>query len=295
MNRIECSPFRNEEGQIGLEQRLRGTLQNGLAWYGEMQAIDTAFHQLEKSLGDEHTALTSAPIPGTGIIVPLMLLSPQGVRTFLTTATQGVFRAKGDEWLKFGGGTARRFTEAKPNLQLKGFEMAQATLNYLRSVGFGLPEVEAVLIFTNPRTHVETSNATTRIVLADAIERFASNILQFQAIMDREDIRDLVRAITTPEEFRAESEPAPAPEPQPATPRASSPIDLPEPSRVDSEALIQGEAAALSPRQQRSLSGIRQKRFPFSRRQWILLGVMALLDILVIGIFAILVLSDSVY
>jgi hypothetical protein len=294
MKRIECSPFRDEQGQISLEQRVRGTLQHGLSWYGEMQAIDTVVRKLSKVLGEEHIAITSVPIPGTAITVPLLILGPQGVRVFLPTSIQGVFRAKGDEWLKFGGGTSRRFTEAKPNLQWKALEMAQSVLNYLRTKGFGLPEVEAVLIFTNPRTHVESSNTPARLVLADAIERFAANLLQFQAIMDHEDIRDLVRTITSPVDDEAEVEGAPAPPPR-ARPKPARPIDLPEPSRVDSEALIQGESAALSPRQQRSLSGIKPKRFPFTRKQWILLGVMAILDLLVVGIFAILVLSDSVY
>ena len=174
--------------------------------------------------------------------------------------------------------------------------MAQATLDYLRTRGFGLPEVEGVLIFTNPRTHVESSNTPARIVLADAIERFAANLLQFQPIMDQDDIRDLVRALTHPVDPQAEAaeQAELGPKPQAAA-RPARPIELPTPSRVDSEALIQGEAAALSPRNQRSISGIKPRRFPFTRKQWILLGLMALLDILVVGIFAILVLSDSVY
>ncbi len=294
MKRIECSPYRDDQGQINLEQRIRGTLQNGLSWYGEMQAIDTAVRRLDRVLGDEHIALTSVPIPGRGFTVPLLIISPQGVRAVLPTAVQGVFRAKGDEWLKFGGGTSRKFTEAKPNLQMKVLELSQTVLSYLRNYGFGLPEVEGVLIFTNPRTHVETSNTPARIVLADAVQRFGANLLQFQAIMDRDDVRDIVEALThpvdAPVEAEAEVEPQPRPQPRPARP-----IDLPEPSRVDSEALIHGEAAALSPRQQRSLRSLRGKRFGFSRKQWIVLGLMALLDILVIGIFAILVLSDSVY
>jgi hypothetical protein len=294
MKRIECSPFRDEQGQISIEQRVRGTIQHGLSWYSEMQAIDTAVVKLEKVLGKEHIAITSVLIPGTEIIVPLLVLGPQGVRAFLPTAVQGVFAAKGDEWLKFGAGTSRRFTEAKPNLQWKVLEIAQTVLDYLRQNGFGLPEIEAVLIFTNPRTHVETSNPQARIVLADAIDRFAANMLQFQAIMDHDDIRDMVQAITTPVEEQPAAELEPEPQRQ-ASPRPARPINLPEPTRVDSEALIQGEAAALSPRQQRSLSAIKRRRFPFTRKQIILLGLMAFLDILVIGIFAILVLSDSVY
>ena len=294
MKRIECSPFRDEQGQISLEQRVRGTFQHGLSWYGEMQAIDTTARKLEKVLGKEHTGLTSVTLPGTDVTVPLLVLSPQGVRAFLPTPVQGVFRAKGDEWLKFGGGTSRRFTEAKPNLQWKVLEMAQSVLDYLRQKGYALPEVEAILVFTNPRTHVETSNTPARIVLADAIDRFAANMLQFQPIMDQGDIHDLVQAITNPVDAQAEAEPEPEPPPQSRS-RPARPIDLPEASRVNSEALIQGEASALSPRQQRSLASIKPKRFPFTRKQWILLGLMALLDILVIGIFAILVLSDSVY
>ena len=294
MKRIECSPFRDDQGQISLEQRVRGTFQYGLSWYGEMQAIDTAARKLEKVLGKEHTSLTSVTLPGTDITIPLLVLSPQGVRAFLPTPVQGVFRAKGDEWLKFGGGTSRRFTEAKPNLQWKVLEMAQSVLDYLRQKGYALPEVEAILVFTNPRTHVETSNTPARIVLADAIDRFAANMLQFQPIMDQGDIHDLVQAITNPVDAQAEAEPEPEAPPQSRS-RPARPIDLPEASRVNSEALIQGEASALSPRQQRSLASIKPKRFPFTRKQWILLGLMALLDILVVGIFAILVLSDSVY
>jgi len=294
MKRIECSPFRNEQGQISLEQRVRGTFQHGLSWFGEMQAIDTTARKLEKVLGKEHTSLTSVTLPGTDVTIPLLVLSPQGVRAFLPTPVQGVFRAKGDEWLKFGGGTSRRFTEAKPNLQWKVLEMAQSVLDYLRQKGYALPEVEAILVFTNPRTHVETSNTPARIVLADAIDRFAANMLQFQPIMDQGDIHDLVQAITNPIDAQAEAEPEPESPPQSRS-RPARPIDLPEASRVDSEALIQGEASALSPRQQRSLASIKPKRFSFTRKQWILLGLMALLDILVVGIFAILVLSDSVY
>ena len=139
MDAIEGSPFRGEEGQISLENRVRGTLQNGLSWYGEMQAIDTAIRKLDKSLGDEHVALTSVDLPGIDNTIPLLIMSPQGVRVFLPTSVQGVFRAKGDEWLKFGGGSSRRFTEAKPNLQWEVLEMAQSTLNYWRGICFVLP------------------------------------------------------------------------------------------------------------------------------------------------------------
>ena len=100
MKRIECSPFRDEHGNISLEQRVRATLQHGFSWYGEMQAIDTTVRKLEKVLGVEHIALTGVAIPETEITIPLLVLSPQGARAVMPTPIQGVFRAKGDEWLE---------------------------------------------------------------------------------------------------------------------------------------------------------------------------------------------------
>lgn len=291
MRRKDCSPFREEDGSISLESRIRGMLQFGPSWYAEMQAQDEAFTRLSKTLGREHLAILNASLPGSTSTIPMILLSPQGVRVILPSPLKGVYRAKGEEWLKFGGGRSRRFSASRPNLQIRVTTMAQELFNFLRERGYDIPEVEAVLIFTNPRTHVDSMNARVHIVLADAIDHFAANLQQFQPIMDQDDIRELGNLLTNPEAvLEAEAQAAAPPEPPP--PRPDTPIDLPEPTEAEKEVLTAEQAPALVPRRPRA---IRRGPLALTRRQWILLGTMAFLELLVLGIFLIYFLAYSVY
>ena len=57
MRRIECSEFRDEEGIISLESRIRGTLQHGRKWYSEMEVQNEAYEKLGKTLGRDHLAI----------------------------------------------------------------------------------------------------------------------------------------------------------------------------------------------------------------------------------------------
>ena len=206
---IERSTFRDESGAISLENRLRGAFQFGLRWHGEMEAQKTVTQRLLKSLGDEHVLVRNQIVPGTDVIVPLILLSPQGVRVLLPTPIRGIYRAKLDEWLTFDGG-ARRFRRVRPNLQGLALNMSTQLLRFLKGQGYPLPEIESVLIFTNPRTHVDTARPSVRIVLADAIDHFASNLQKFPAIMDGEDIGAVLDSLSTPKPASAVAEEEPA-------------------------------------------------------------------------------------
>ncbi len=286
MRRIDRSEFRDEEGIISFENRVRGTLQNGLGWYSDMQAQDDLYIRMGKTLGNEHILHCNVVIPGTTLEIPVILLSPQGVRVLLPSGIKGVFRAKGEEWLKFSGG-GKRFSKARPNLQAKVQHMADTLLTYLRDRGFQLPEIEAVLVFTNPRTHVDTAKPAVRIVLADAIDHFSSNIQQYQPIMDLDDIREISDSLEHPREVEVEPDPTEIPEP--------SPFEGQVPQ--ESFALPEGEsfpvgAPAISPKSTRHL---RTGRLPFSQRQLILLGVMGFAAIAIIGVFAILVIATTFY
>jgi len=134
---------------------------------------------------------------------------------------------------------------------------------------------------------VDAANPSARIVLADAIDHFSSNLQQFQAIMDLDDIKEISKSLLDPREAEVEPEPAPIPE--------SSPFEEPVPQ--ESFALPEGEsysvgASAISPKSTRHL---RTGRFPFSQRQLILLGAMGLAAIAIIGVFAILVIATTFY
>jgi hypothetical protein len=68
-------------------------------------------------------------------------------------------------------------------------------------------------------------------------------------------------------------------------------VNLPEISGEERGLLYGDEAPALTPRNQRSL---RERRIPLSRRQMILLAALAIVELFIIGIFAILILANTI-
>ncbi len=280
MKVIDRSEFRDEEGAISLENRIRGTFRHGMKWHGWMQAQEFTTQRLEKSLDREHTLLRNVIIPGTTVIVQMILLSPQGVRVLEPSPIKGVFRAKGEEWLKFDS-RGRRFKRSQPNLQTRTLSNAQVVQRYLQEQGYPLPEVEAVLIFTKPRTHVDSARPRVRIVQADAIDYFAANIQEFQPIMDQEDINALTEALINPK--LPEPEPTPEPEAEPELARA--------------EFVEQGETFTTEPEPMAlpAQAVHRLSTLPISRRQWILLAVMLFFELVIIIIFAMIIIRNTIY
>ena len=289
MRHIELSEFRDEDGEITLENRIKGSLRHGLRWYNEMQAQDRAIEMLSRTLGPEHVAITNLMLAGTSISIPMIMLSPQGIWVVLPSPLSGVFRAKGEDWLKYGGGGTQRFSPARPNILTEISSLAELVQSYLRDKGYDIPEVDPVIIFTNPRTHIDTQTPSVHIVQADAIDRFASKMLENQPLMDQDDINELAAMLTKPPPEPIEEHSEPEPE---AKPRPVAPIDLPEPSTLEQGGFYAGDSSALTPRKERSLGG---RRLPFTRQQTILLAVMVFFEILVLAVMIMVVLANTVY
>jgi hypothetical protein len=269
MKVFENSAFRDENGVISLQNRLRGSLRFGLGWYADMQAQEIVTQRLNKPLGSDYSLIRNINIPGLVETVPLVLIGPQGMRVLLPAAVRGVFRAKGTDWLRFEGS---RFKKARPNLQSMVLTMAQVLLHFVQAQGYALPEVEAVLIFTNTHTHVDTAHPQARIVHADAIEHFASNLLQFQPIMDSEDVHLLAEAILHPRS----TEPEPAPEPLP-----------PPPSMVP----VPAGPSPLAPTGKVKVPPRPRKSRPLSRGQRITIAALIVLELLVVLVLGGIILS----
>jgi len=273
MRVIDLSEFRDEEGQIDLENRIRATLQFGLGWYGDVQAQEFVVQRLEKVLDNQHTMLRNVPLVGTDLVAPMILLSPQGVRLVHPVRKKGVFRAKEEEWQTFDG-RIRRFRAARPNLQYNVLSMARGIHRYLQAQGFPLPDLEAVLIFTNPQTHVDVASPAARIVLADAAEHFASKLLELKAIMDQEDIDLLVEAISNPR----------LPEPEPEEAAASAAL-APAGDQVFSSEPLKPMETRREFETVRRIGGL-------TTRQLALLVVMAVFEMLIIGSMALILVGD---
>ena len=288
MKVIDQSDFRDEDGVISLENRIRGSLRYGLSWFGEMQAQDYTTHRLDRSLGEDHTLLRNVVIPGTTFLIPMVLLSPQGVRVLNPTSIRGVYRAKGEEWQAFSSRT-RRFQRASTNPQAETVRMAQVIHHYFRELGYDLPEVEAVMVFTNPRTHIDQARPRARIVQTDAIEHFAANLMKFPPIMDADDVNELTEALINPTMHEPEElpevvadmafEPVSEPTPTPAFTVDASEFYVSEPERMEMPLFITSWL----------------ERFPLSKSQWILIGSMAFFEFIIILILFALVIVNTFY
>ena len=290
MRVIELSEFRDEDGVISLENRIKASLQYGLGWYGDMQAQEEVSNRLDKALGVEHLLMRNVPIPKTDIIVPLVLISPQGVRVLYPSRARGIYRAKGDDWQTFDGRT-RRFKKKRPNLQSEALHLAQTLLAYLQEKGFPLPDLEAVLLFTNPRTHVDTASPETRIVLGDAFDHFAGNLQDLQAIMDLDDINLIADVLENP---RAAEPEQPEQPPTQEDALAALEAELPE---AGGDFYPEETLKPLETRpeltKRASLTPLWEiGRFRFTRNQWIVLGVLVFFEIVVMIAFAFIIYSE---
>ncbi len=275
----ELSEYREEDGTISIENRIRATLDFGFGWYGDMQAHDFITGRLQSILDNEHTLLRNVSLAGTRLVAPMILLSPQGVRLLQPSRIRGIYRAKDDDWQKFDG-RLRRFKNTRPNLQMQALSMARGLLRYLQSQGFPLPELEAVMIFANPQTHVDSAAPIAKVVLADAIDHFASNLLELQPIMDQEDISMVTEALINPQ--LPEAEPEPGAEGTEAQRMAEG--GMPVGQVFSSEPLMPMET-------RREFEPVRRIR-GLTVRQLALLGIMVFFELLIVGALVLMLIGD---
>jgi hypothetical protein len=253
----------------------------------------------------------------------MILVSPQGVRALFAHTVRGVFRAQGEEWLRFHN-RRREFRPARKDLQSEALSLAAQVRRFLESQEVGVRDVEAVLVFTHPRTLVDSATPRARVVPADAIEYFAANLEQLPARLEKERVRLVVERLLEPLRAEAELPPRPEPEPPPraevraperaeAEPPPPSPPSEPAPSQVElapgreaypewqalrqaqEEAYQQAQASGLEVQEKPEPPAPREPRFrlaALTTGQWIILGVLLLLQALVLIAFVLLVFTD---
>lgn len=199
MNVVERSKYRDEDDTISFMNRVNATIEHGFNWYGIMQAQEVVTRRLGRVLGDQHYLLRNISIPGIKEGLPLMVMvNPQGVRLLMTYSTRGVFRAKDDNWLRFESRT-RKFKRSKPNLQTEGVSLLKRIQQLLEIQGHENFESEVVLIFTHPRTLIDSARPITRVVSADAIEYFAANLEQSDISINPDRVNTIVDALLYPQ------------------------------------------------------------------------------------------------
>jgi hypothetical protein len=199
--------------------------------------------------------------------IPMVLIGPTGVIVIIPTAIKGIFKAKEDHWYELKK-MERNYQPSRPNLVFSTYQMAREIKNKLSSAGIKNVDVQGVLIFTNPGTHVEAVRPSVRIVLADGLNRFASNIRQGPDLFtDNELVK--IQNIFIPKESVEDAQPEADLRDQ---------FDFLEDKPKPKLALVR--AAPGRP----PAAGL-TSRFKLSTGQWIFLGILAILQIiLLVGI-----------
>ncbi|MFO7584767.1 MAG: hypothetical protein R6W69_08560 [Anaerolineales bacterium] len=183
MKIIDKTPFRKEDGSISFIDRIQGTLKYGLPWYGRLQAQEKIIPVLEKHLGRNFILMRNIILGGTDIELPIILIGPPAVLVINVITEQGVFRAQEDEWGKIVG---NQFVPAKVNHLARTVRMGKVLQVFLERAGAKGITVDTLLLSANPGTHVESIRPVVRVVMSDAMERFAASLSQAKAVLGPE-------------------------------------------------------------------------------------------------------------
>lgn len=276
MKIIENPKLQAKGAPAGPLDEMISSLRFGRSWTQDMQAQEGLLTALDRALDHRYTMLRGVTLEGLDIPIPLVLVGPTGVRVLYPNPSRGVFRARGDLWEQMDDND-RAFRPAMPNLMTRVQLMAQAVAAYLTAQEMGQPEVEAVLFFSDPGTHVDSVRPTVRIVLADGIDRYLAGLLQSHEYLDKQDVQHIVGALTKS--------------------MGPLPDESPFPERDAFDFLDERKASRLStlaenmPRGQGVVSTL--QKIPFSNRQWFFLGCLGIVNILILIGFVVYILLTS--
>jgi hypothetical protein len=162
---------------------------------------------LEKTLDNKYILARNPILPGAqDVRLPLVLSGPPGVFLLNVTNMRGMFRAKGEEWGTISGD---HFKPLKPNMISLTARYCQGLQKFLERQGvMNMLTAEPILLATNPGMHVDTIRPLVRVVMSDALERFAVSISQARALQSPEDAQLIIDRLITPKAITKE---APAP------------------------------------------------------------------------------------
>jgi hypothetical protein len=199
MKIIDKTPYLNKKGTIGLLERIQGTFSIGTNWYGDMKGQEEVIAVLERILDNKFVLARNPILPGAqDVRLPLVLSGPPGVFLLNVTNMRGMFRAKGDH-----------FKPLKPNMISLTARYCQGLQKFLERQGvMNMLTAEPILLATNPGMHVDTIRPLVRVVMSDALERFAVSVSQARALQSPEDAQLIIDRLITPKVITKE---APAP------------------------------------------------------------------------------------
>lgn len=314
MKIIDHTPYFNTDtGEISFLDRVRAIMKFGSPWVKEVEAQNQIIPVLGRVLDRNYTLLRNVTPPGLDASFPLILVGPTGLFAMYVTPITGMFRAKGDQWGTISGNA---FKNEKPNLMTRTEHMARAIQVFLQRQGLLLTSVEAILLCSDLSVHVDSIRPIIRVVMRDALERFAVSITQARAVLSPEAVQDVINRILNPP-IPKPSEPIVEPpaavseSPSPPQPEANiappfvfpetvSPVQEPEPDSLPaaeqpdlSQAPMWGSELTPLPADDAEELPPAAKGISFNKNQWALLIAMFVIWVLIVGVFLFVVVRDQ--
>jgi hypothetical protein len=231
MKHIDQTPYRSASGQITFIDQVRIVFKFGAGWTTQVRAQDAVVAVLGRTLERHFILLQNVPLPGTEVRLPLVLVGPAGVYLFNVIPGRGMYRARGDEWSLVEGARA---APAPVNMLTRTARLAAGLQKFLDRQGFkDMVKVEGMLLASDPGLHVDSARSIVRVVMNDALERFAVSLNQSRLVLSPEAAATIVDRITNPVPPRAveggASSAAPVSEPErapaPAAESAQQPAE----------------------------------------------------------------------
>ena len=220
MKLIDQTPLLDDKGEIGFMQRVQGTLKYGFDWYSEMEAQKTVLAHLSRALGKNYTAIRNQTLGASGITIPIALVGPAGIYATHVTHVGGTYQARNDSWGQIFG---TNFKPASVNILTRTQLLARALQAFIERQGVKLPKpVEPVILASNPDLHIESLQPITRIVMVDALERWAASLDSAAPLFTVETAHELADRIVNPRPPKKEAEPVPQAEEEPELSRAGA-------------------------------------------------------------------------
>ncbi|MBI5950742.1 MAG: hypothetical protein HY865_03720 [Chloroflexi bacterium] len=194
MKIIDQTSQQDAKGNISIVARIRGTLKYGLSWYPDLEAQKLVIAQLERLLERGFVLIRNFNLPGSEIVIPLILLGAGGVWVIYVTSAKGNFEARGDQW-----NTVNNDGKAMPasiNYITRVAQLGTVFQKFLKIQKVDMPcPVEAVLIAADPGAQIESNRPMVRVVRSDALKQFAGTLLQARPVWRTDFIHDLADRI----------------------------------------------------------------------------------------------------
>lgn len=246
----------------------------GAAPDGDAEAQEYVLNALSKVLDNQYILLRNITLEGPGIPIPLILLGPSGIQVIYASPAKGMYRAKENVWEKLDDHN-QRFQIERPNLLERASMMGRALDTYLASQGLEVPVAEPVLFFSDPGIHIESTRPIVRVLMADALDRYIAGLVTGNSLMDQETVQQIFKTLTRSMD-QNELEGRTVIEQD-----AFSFLDLPEENRVHKKVVVDRSEPPLF------------QNIPFTKSQWILIGMLVVVNIIILVSFIVIVLVNS--